>query len=98
MTGIIYANTSAQGIAKLDEMQRNYEQLYPDADKNPRRRRKTAYEAPNGDYWVVALLNTSARGLRCNVAYVPFGVDANTFNVLVMPSITRNPFRAIHYY
>ena len=98
MIGIIFANTTEQGIAKLNEIQKNYETMYPEVDKDPRNRRKIAYEAPNGDYWKVALLNTSARGLRCNVAYVPQNVDNFTFNSLVLPAVTRNPFQAIHYY
>lgn len=96
MIGIIFANTTAQGIAKLNEIQKNYEALFP--DREPGIRTLMDYRSPDEDQWKVALLNTSARGLRCNVAYVPQDVDNITFNSLVLPAVTRNPFQAIHYY
>lgn len=46
----------------------------------------------NGDTWQVVRANESARGYRCNIAYIERSIDYNTYRCIIAPKMIDFPY------
>ena len=74
-----------------------YEQMKIKVVKNYCSKYNNSYaEFENGDTWKVVKANDSARGQRCNIAYIERSIDYDTYRCIIAPKMFDSPYTAIH--
>lgn len=97
MKGIIYYESSFEKAnEELKKMIDRYNQMHIPVTKCHYKKIGSWAEFENGDTWQVVKANDSARGYRCNVAYIERSVNYNTYCCIIAPKMIDFPFSAIH--
>lgn len=96
MTGIIYYNENReQAIKILEGMIERYKTMEIPVEYCSRAIAPTA-KFSNGDMWAVRRACDSARGYRCNIAYVDRSIPYEMYRSIINPAMIEYPFCAIH--
>lgn len=101
MKGIIYYNENrGQAIEIFERMIERYKMMEIPVEYSSIG--KSYYSiAPNarfgnGDTWTVCRACDSARGYKCNVAYIERSIPHDMYCSIIMPAMIEYPFCAIH--
>lgn len=96
MKGIIYYESSFEKAnEELKKMVDRYNQMRIPANKCHYKRIGSYAEFENGDTWKVVKADDSARGYRCNVAYIERSIDYDTYRCIIAPKMIDFPFSAL---
>ena len=97
MKGIIYYTDKAKGVKKLEEISQSYLRLgIKPTGKNIN---QSFIQFENDDFWMANGVDDSAKGFKCNIAYVPIELqNSEKFVTIIKPSIIALPFQGINFY
>ena len=101
MRGIIYYNENrGQAIKILERMIERYKMMeipveYSSIDKSYYSISPNA-KFGNGDTWTVCRACDSARGYKCNIAYVDRSISYDTYRDVINPAMIEHPYCALH--
>ena len=98
MRGIIYYESSWEnGNKKLKEIIKQYSQIGISVIECHCNKITSSWaEFENGDIWKVIKANDSARGYRCNIAYIERCISYNIYRCIIAPKVLDFPYSAIH--
>lgn len=97
MKGIIFCGSSRErGNEKLEEIINKYKLAGIETIKSVYSKLGSCAEFENGDVWRVVSANDSARGYKCNVAYVERCIDYDIYRTVIMNCLIDFPFKAIN--
>lgn len=97
MKGIIYYESSFEKAnEELKKMVDRYNQMHIPVTKCYYKKIGSWAKFENGDTWQVVKANDSARGYRCNIAYIERSINYNTYRCIIAPKLLDFPFLAIH--
>lgn len=97
MRGIIFCKNIKDGNEQLLDIAKNYTIMRIEYEL---KQFKAGYilACENGDYWKVVPASTSARGCRCNIAYIQRNIDIDTYYETIAPCLTSLPYTAIRLF
>lgn len=96
MKGIIFCTTITDGNKQLQELIEQYNKCHiPIAEVCYSKNINSFVEFKNGDTWKVVKANDSARGYRCNIAYIQRSIDYNVYRTIIAPKMFDFPYAAI---
>lgn len=95
--GIIYYESSFEKAnEELKKMIDRYNQKRIPVTKCHYKKIGSYAEFENGDTWKVVRANESARGYRCNIAYIERSIGYDTYRCVIAPTMIDFPFSAFH--
>ena len=93
--GIIYYESSFEKAnEELKKMVNRYNQKRIPVTKCHYKKIGSYAEFENGDTWQVVRANESARGYRCNIAYIERSIDYDTYRCIIAPKMIDFPVSA----
>lgn len=96
MRGIIYYESNSENANdELKKMVDRYNQMHIPVTKCHYKKIGSYAEFENGDIWQVVKANESARGYRCNIAYIERSINYNTYRCIIAPKMLDFPFAAM---
>lgn len=97
MTGIIFCKNIEDGNKQLLDIAKGYIIMKIKAELH-QRKQGFALFCENGDSWKVISVPFSARGHRCNIAYIQRNIDIDTYYEIIAPCLTSLPYTAIRLF
>lgn len=97
MRGIIFCKNIEDGNKQLLDIAKNYKFIKIDIQLK-KLEKGYSLMCDNGDYWTVASSSSTARGLRCNIAYIQRSIDIDTYYEVIAPCLTSLPYTAIRLF
>ena len=96
MEGIIYYESSFETAnEELKKMVDRYNQMRIPVTKCHYKKIGSYAEFENGDIWKVVKANDSARGFRCNVAYIERCINYDVYRCIIAPKMFDFPYSAM---
>lgn len=96
MKGIIFYNSNRENaIKEMEKIIKKYEQIKIKSVRYIYNSYQCLTEFENGDIWKIVKANDSARGDRCNVAYIERSIYYDTYHCIIAPMMTALPFSAL---
>lgn len=96
MKGIIYYESSFEKAnEELKKIVDRYNQMQIPVIKCHYKRIGSYAEFKNGDTWQVVKANDSARGFRCNVAYIERCINYDIYRCIIAPKMFDFPYSAM---
>lgn len=96
MKGVIYYESSWEnGNEQLKEIIKRYNQMNISTIKCHYMKNGSWAEFENGDIWKVVKANDSARGFRCNIAYIERCINYDTYRCIIAPKMFDFPYSAM---
>lgn len=95
MKGIIYYESNFEKAnEELKKIVDKYNRMQISVIRCYYKRIGSYAEFENGDTWQVVKANDSARGNRCNIAYIERSIDYDTYRYIIAPKMLDFPFSA----
>ena len=98
MRGIVWAYNTDDAIAKLLEIEEDYNRLGIKATNRVIGKSQTYIVFGNGDMWRVVRASDSGRGYATNVSYIDRRISQETINTIIKPATKSWPFQAFKFY
>ena len=98
MRGIVWAYNTDDAIAKLLEIEEDYDRLGIKATNRVIGKSQTYIVFSNGDMWRVVGASDSGRGYATNVSYIDRRISQETINTIIKPATKSWPFQAFKFY
>ena len=96
MKGIIYYESNSENANdELKKLVDKYNQMQIPVVKCHYRKIGSYAQFENGDIWQVVKANESARGYRCNIAYIERSINYDTYRCIIAPKMFNFPYSAI---
>lgn len=96
MKGIIYYESSFETAnEELKKIIDRYNQMHIPVIKCHYKKIGSYAEFENGDIWKVVKANDSAKGFRCNVAYIERCINYDTYRCIIAPEMFDFPYSAM---
>ena len=96
MRGIIYYESSSENANdELKKLVDRYNQMRIPVIKCHYKKIGSYAEFENGDIWQVVKANDSARGYRCNIAYIERSINYDTYRCIIAPKMLDFPYAAM---
>lgn len=96
MKGIIYYESSFEiANEELKKIIDKYNQSHIPVTKCHYKKIGSYAEFENGDIWKVVKANDSARGCRCNIAYIERCINYDIYRCIIAPKMFDFPYSAI---
>ena len=96
MKGIIYYESSFENAnEELKRIVDNYNKSGIPVTKCHYKKIGSYAEFENGDTWKVLRANESARGARCNIAYIERSINYDAYRCRIAPSMFDFPYAAL---
>lgn len=96
MKGIIYYESSFEKAnEELKKIVDRYNQMQIPVVKCHYKRIGSYAEFENGDIWKVVKANDSARGFRCNIAYIERCINYDIYRCIIAPKMFDFPYSAM---
>ena len=95
MKGIIYYESNFEKAnEELKKMIDKYNRMQIPVVRCYYKKNGSYAEFENGDTWQVVKANDSARGNRCNIAYIERSINYDTYRCIIAPKMFDFPFSA----
>ena len=98
MRGIVWAYNTDDAIAKLLEIEEDYDRLGIKPTNRVIGKSQTYIVFGNGDMWRVVRASDSGRGYATNVSYIDIRISQETINTIIKPATKSWPFQALKFY
>ena len=98
MRGIVWAYNTDDAIAKLLEIEEDYDRLGIKPANRVIGKSQTYIVFGNGDMWRVVRASDSGRGYATNVSYIDIRISQETINTIIKPATKSWPFQAFKFY
>ena len=98
MRGIVWAYNTDDAIAKLLEIEEDYDRLGIKPTNRVIGKSQTYIVFGNGDMWRVIRASDSGRGYATNVSYIDRRISQETINTIIKPATKSWPFQAFKFY
>lgn len=98
MRGIVWAYNTDDAIAKLLEIEEDYDRLGIKPTNRVIGKSQTYIVFSNGDMWRVVRASDSGRGYATNVSYIDIRISQDTINTIIKPATKSWPFQAFKFY
>ena len=98
MRGIVWAYNTDDAIAKLLEIEEDYDRLGIKPTNRVIGKSQTYIVFGNGDMWRVVRASDSGRGYATNVSYIDRRISQETINTIIKPATKSWPFQAFKFY
>ena len=98
MRGIVWAYNTDDAIAKLLEIEEDYNRLGIKPTNRVIGKSQTYIVFGNGDMWRVIRASDSGRGYATNVSYIDRRISQETINTIIKPATKSWPFQAFKFY
>ena len=100
MKGIIYftnLDNKERAEALFDQTIANYEFIGIKPIKTIRQRNKMSVQFENGDYWQCIAPCGNLRGIKTNLAYIPYGICGHLLEIAISTAVAQ-PYHGVIYY
>ena len=98
MRGIVWAYDTDDAIAKLLEIEEDYNRLGIKPTNRVIGKSQTYIVFQNNDMWRVVRASDSGRGYAANVSYIDYRISQEIINTIIKPATKSWPYQAFRFY